>query len=195
MANMALEDPALFKQVFVQLQKHKLLKISKLAVMDPSLLPDVIRMAAGRDLEEEEADGLLRWLEDERVAAVAAQHLVTPGEIEDWALERYRYAEQLRKAAKNQSMADAQKAYSMAKRARIDPLCAGQGRAITGRASDDQRIYRDAEARSRWANKALGILMKTGWFPTEDFYKEGEFQRFLTRLQKGLRASTIKQRA
>jgi hypothetical protein len=151
-----LQDASLFGEVFLQLQKFKLLSISKLAVIDAGKLPLMLRLAINRDISDQDEILLLAWLEEERLAAVIAQQLIGPLELKEWELDRYSYSEQLKLVSKAASLAQVQQEYSIARRSRTDPLCVNQGIARKGRAGDDNRLQRDAADRDKWARKAMG---------------------------------------
>jgi hypothetical protein len=191
---MALPKSKYFAEIHAQLLRYKMMEPAKLAVTTEAKLVDLIRLAANEEMPTEDFMEILEWLEEEWQKAKVIHGLLGPMQLEEWALERYKFNQERERMAKEGRFALAQSEYSERKRAKIDPLCTGLASAYKGRVGDLSRTNRDEAERDRWALKALDILMHTGWL-SEDVAPDGEaYKRVLTRLKKGLRMRTIKQR-
>ncbi len=147
---MPLPDSKYFAGVFLQLQKYKMLEPAKLAVTSAGKLQDLIRMAAEDDtLPEENAVEILDWLREEWCKAKVVHGLLSPVKLEEWALDRYSFAQNRQKMAREGLFAVAQSEHSERKRAKIEPLFSGLGMAIKGRVGDLSRTSRDESEREK----------------------------------------------
>ena len=191
---MSLPDTKYFAVVYEQLMKYKMMVPAKLAVTSEEKLLDLIRLAAGEEIPDEDFMKILSWLEGEWRKAKIEHELLGPIQLEEWALDRYTFTQNRQRMAREGLFSMAQSEHSERKRAKVDPLFKSLGSAYKGCVDDLSRPTRDEAERERWALKALDVLLRTGWLK-EEIVPEGEaYKRVLTRLKKGLRMRTIKQR-
>ena len=190
-----------FQGVWSALNRVKLLKPSKLQWLDDDELEAALAAALLEDptneTDEDINEALTKWLRGERDAARRIQLSEGPVSLRDWQRDSYAFSllRDKRKRARLQEEAAAN--YSGRNFVSGIAAAASTGAASTATRNRSNLCDReDKEERERrlWARRAVEVLMKNGWLDQAAMEMEQENARIETRLLRGLRMRTIRQR-
>ena len=170
----------------------------RLAELSDEDLTEVIQHAA-KEAVGDASDGgaageLLAWLILQRNAAIQRRKVEEPREAREWYINRYAVRLEAEKRAREVDAAAELQRHEARKVFKPPPDLVAASLGTRGRHLGSERLSKDEEARRGWASKAMEIMARSGWLGSPGGLGVGEEERIRTRLLRGLRMRTLRQR-